>query len=92
MNPENMINHELIGLHTHIVSSTDPTLVSRDGRIVDESKETISILELNRKVMIPKANCIFAFSLPSGNFLHIHGENLRGTPEDRLKKQLSRSW
>jgi len=41
--PMNLIQHELVGLKTHVVASRDPGQVCRSGTIVLESREMIHV-------------------------------------------------
>ncbi len=90
--PENVTRHEITGLPIHIVESTDPSFVCRKGIILGESKEMIHFRTQDREVNAPKSNCVFDVTLPDNTVVRIDGEVLRGRPEDRMKKRLSRSW
>ncbi|RDE12651.1 MAG: hypothetical protein C4K47_07915 [Candidatus Thorarchaeota archaeon] len=86
----NLVRHELIGMSAHVVEARDPSLVCRDGTIIDESKETLRLATANREITVPKRACVFSFRLPNGEFVHVDGRLLTGRPEDRLKKSLRR--
>jgi ribonuclease P protein subunit POP4 len=90
--PENIVRHELTGLATHIVESSDPTLVCRSGVILGESKEMIRLDTKSGEITLPKSVCVFDITLPNGAIVRIDGTVLRGRPEDRMKKRLNRSW
>ncbi|MFW9845191.1 MAG: ribonuclease P protein component 1 [Candidatus Thorarchaeota archaeon] len=90
--PASLTRHELIGLETHVVDSTDPSHICRHGSVVDESKEMIHISTDMGSIMVPKSGCVFEFQLPDGEVVRVDGQMLRGTPEDRIKKRQSRSW
>ncbi|NHI83008.1 MAG: ribonuclease P protein subunit [Candidatus Thorarchaeota archaeon] len=92
ISPMNLLNHELIGLQTEVIRSSDPGLVSRSGTIVDESRETILLSTTDGALMLPKANCTFDVHLPNGDVIRLDGQLLQGTPEDRLKKHRLRRW
>ena len=92
MNPEKIVNQEIIGLRVHITGSTDPTLVSRTGLIVDETRDTITLLSAEQQLIVAKGVCVFDFELPSGITVRVDGDILRGSPEDRLKKRMNRRW
>ena len=92
MNQTNIINQELIGLHTHIAKSSDSSLIGRKGRIIDESKEMIKLRESQNEIMVAKANCVFDIKLLSGMTIQVDGHLLRGKPEDRLKKRVNGRW
>ena len=90
--PENIVRHELTGLATHVVESSDPTLTCRSGIILGETKEMIHLDTENGAVSIPKNVCVFDITLPNGAVVRVNGNVLRGRPEDRMKKRLNRSW
>ncbi|MBN2229571.1 MAG: ribonuclease P protein subunit [Candidatus Thorarchaeota archaeon] len=90
--PENIVRHELTGLSTHIVESSDPNLVCKQGTILGESKEMIHLRTDLGEVMVPKKICVFDVTLPGGTMVRIEGNVLRGRPEDRMKKRFNRSW
>ena len=90
--PENIVRHELTGLATHVVDSSDPTLVCRSGVILGESKEMIRLDTKSGELNLPKSTCVFEITLPDGALVRVDGQVLRGRPEDRMKKRLNRSW
>lgn len=90
--PENIVRHELTGLATHVVDSTDPTLTCRSGTILGETKEMILLDTKTGEVNVPKSVCVFEITLPDGAHVRVDGQMLRGRPEDRMKKRLNRSW
>jgi len=90
--PQNIVNHELVGLQTHIVESRDPNHVSTTGRILGETKEMIEIDTGKGTKAVPKNICVFEMTLPNGAVVRVDGGLLRGRPEDRMKKRLNRSW
>ena len=90
--PANLTRHELIGLEAHVVKASDPGLVSRQGPIVDESKEMLHISTRTGKIIVPKMISVFDFKLPNGTVVRVDGHKLRGTPENRIKKRQSRRW
>ena len=88
--PKNLIRHELIGLKVKIFESTDPTLKGRSGRVVDESYNMLKIETRKKEIAVPKANCVFIFTLPNKIKVKVDGKLLIGRPEDRIKKKLPR--
>ncbi|HXV65836.1 MAG TPA: ribonuclease P protein subunit [Nitrosopumilaceae archaeon] len=51
---ENLVTHELIGLMTSIGYSSNPQLVSTQGKIMDETKSMLILNTRNGFKMIPK--------------------------------------
>jgi len=92
MSQSSIINQELIGLNVRIAQSSDPSLVRRAGRIIDESKEMFTLLDRQKEFTVAKTNCVFDFELLSGETIRIDGRLLRGKSEDRLKKRLNGRW
>ena len=87
-----IIRDEFIGLHVRVVRSTHPGYVGIEGTVVDETCNMFVIRQGGRKKMVPKAVCVFHFTLPDGTVVEIEGRLLVGRPEDRLKKRLRRLW
>jgi ribonuclease P protein subunit POP4 len=83
---ENLLRHELIGLKAKIVNSSDPSLLSVHGKVVDETKEML-VVELDGKAKsIPKSTSVFLITLPDGEKVKIDGKRIIGRPQDRIKK------
>ena len=88
--PKNLVRHELIGLEVKIKDSTDPTQKGLKGRVVDETQRTFVIETRKGEKIIPKANCIFIFTLPNKTKVEVDGKLLVSRPEDRIKKRFPR--
>ncbi len=93
--PENIHRHELIGLKIEIIQSTDKQMMGMNGLVVDETKNLLTIdsskTDSNR-VRIPKKDCVFRFSLPSGEQVDVDGRLLKLKPENRLKNIMRKRW
>jgi len=88
--PENLVRHELIGLEVRVVWSRNPSQIGISGRVVDETRQMLSI-ETKRGVKnIAKDQAVFSFHLPSGEWVRVDGKLLVARPEDRIKKKLKR--
>jgi ribonuclease P protein subunit POP4 len=85
ISPRNLIRHELIGLGVEIVDSTDPTLKNLKGRIIDETKNTLTIDVAGRRKKVAKGICTFVFRL-NGARVEVSGKVIVGRPQDRIKK------
>ena len=89
--PENLARHELIGLEVEIDCSTNPSLIGRSGKVVDETRNTF-LLETKRIVLrIPKSNTSLIFTLPDGQKVRIAGSVLISQPENRISKRMQRT-
>ena len=90
--PLNLLNHEIIGLETHVVGSRDPGHVSKRGTIVAETKDMIQLDTGEGNVFLPKDVCVFEITLPDGIIVQVDGNLLQGRSEDRMKKRHGRRW
>lgn len=88
--PKNLVRHELIGLHCRIADSTNKEVKGLEGRVVDESRNTLTIEVKGKEKNVVKEQCVFSFSLPSGERVRVEGKVLVGRPEDRIKKKLKK--
>jgi ribonuclease P protein subunit POP4 len=85
MNKKDLIRHELIGLNTEIVKAKNPTLVGLKGKIIDETKNTMTIKRKNKMKKVLKDQAVFNLKVGNKTF-QVDGKVLVGRPEDRLKK------
>ena len=60
---ENITRHELIGLETSIVKSSNSQMVGLHGKIIDETKSMFAIETAMGMKTIPKQNSIWQFNL-----------------------------
>jgi len=79
--PENIKNHELIGLEAEVSDSTNPYNEGISGSVIDETRNTINIS--GKK--IPKKDSTFIFNLPSGKRVKVSGDVILDFPEERIK-------
>jgi len=79
------MKREFIGLEVEIVSSTHPGYVRLAGKVVDETKNTLSIERDGRERMVPKGGNEFQFTY-GGEKIVVHGNEIKHRPEDRIKK------
>ncbi|MBN2101425.1 MAG: ribonuclease P protein component 1 [Candidatus Aenigmarchaeota archaeon] len=85
--PENLVRHEIVGLDVVVTASLNPSVKGLGGRVIDETRNTITI-ETDKKVRkIIKEECAFSFSIPGSGTVEIDGKELAGRPEDRIKKR-----
>jgi ribonuclease P protein subunit POP4 len=87
---KNLVHHEFIGLNVDVKSKTNKSL-NLNGTIIDETKNTIKIEDMNNcEKVIPKRGSIFLFELPNGEKVEINGDILSIRPEDRIKKRFKK--
>jgi ribonuclease P protein subunit POP4 len=80
----------LIGLEANVVKSTHPSYVGIRGRIVDETKNTIVILDDDRKKRVQKSVVVLHLRLPEGSVVEVDGKQIMGRPVSRVKKKARR--
>ncbi len=79
-----LAKHELIGLEAVVVEATDPTHRGLEGRVVDETRNTLVLEASSRELIIPKKGSVFLFRMEED--VTIPGVRLLYRPEDRVKK------
>jgi len=87
-----IVRFEFIGLHTKIHKSANPHNVGISGKVIDETRNTFSLLCGGKRKTVPKEASLFHFSFPDKTVVEIDGGILVGRPEDRLKKNIRRLW
>jgi ribonuclease P protein subunit POP4 len=90
--PENLVRHELIGLKVRIASSENPEIAGVSGRVIDESRNTLTMETPARKEKtFVKEQCVFSFYLPSvRKWVKVDGRIIIARPEDRIKKKFEK--
>ena len=76
-----LLHQSWIGRDMTVTSSPDKALIGRNGLVVDESRETITILENDREVVLGKNS--IEFKIDSSNAT-IVGMLVRQRSEDRI--------
>lgn len=84
---KNVFYHELIGLYSEVVNSSNKFLIGICGDIIDETKKTISIETEHGIKIVPKDSSVLHLFLPNGEWVEIEGKILVNRPEDRIKKK-----
>lgn len=85
MHPKNIVRHELIGLNIEIVKAKNPSLIGIKGKIIDESKNILTIETQNKIKKILKDQATFNIELKD-HIVQVEGKLLLGRSEDRIKK------
>jgi ribonuclease P protein subunit POP4 len=84
--PKNLVRHELIGLKVKVVEAKNKTQRGIEGKVVNETLQTIKIeTEIGEKT-IPKKGSIFEFELKNKK-VKIQGNVIIAKPEDRIRKR-----
>lgn len=87
-----IVQHEFIGLEATVVKNSNPSIMGLSGRIVDESRNTFTILQDDNRKVVVKDISVFNFVMPDGTIVEIDGKVLKGRSEDRIKKRPRRLW
>jgi ribonuclease P protein subunit POP4 len=87
-----ILQHEFIGLNAKVVKSSHPNYVGIEGRVINETRNTLVITHGNKNKTIAKNTAVFHFTMPNGTIVEINGKAIVGRPEDRIKKKLRRRW
>lgn len=77
---------ELIGIDIEIVDAMNKNQVGTKGRIIDETKNTITIIKDSKKKRIIKDQIEF-MTIYKGKKLRIKGRLLTKRSEDRIKSR-----
>jgi ribonuclease P protein subunit POP4 len=87
-----VVRCEFIGTNAKIHSSSHPESLGICGRVVDETRNTLSILQKAKHKIVAKESNVFRFRFQDDTVVEIDGRILVGRPEDRLKKTIRRLW
>ena len=85
MTPKNITKHELIGLNIKVIKATNKSLIDKQGIIVDETKNTITIEKNGKEKKLLKTAIVLETKI-NGKIIHIDGKSIAKRPEDRIKK------
>ena len=87
-----IVQNEFIGLETKVVKCLNPNVVGLAGRVVNETRNTFTILQDIEEKVVIKDTAVFDFVLPDRTVVEIDGKVVIGRPEDRVKKRPRRLW
>jgi ribonuclease P protein subunit POP4 len=89
--PHNIMRHELVGLKVKITNSTHHGFIGKEGKVIDETKNTLTLEEVGGgEKQIPKKDVTFHFTLPDGKIVQIEGKIIVSRPENRIKKRFKK--
>jgi len=86
----NIARHELIGLDARVSKSLNKQLVGLRGRIIDETRNTLTLKQGPKQIIIPKDVVHLRLHLPKGENVELDGRTVTARPEDRIKMRLRR--
>jgi ribonuclease P protein subunit POP4 len=81
-----------IGLDAEVIKSSNPEYMGIEGKVVDETRNTLVISHGQKEKTIIKNIVVFHFTLPDGTVVEIDGKAIVGRPENRVKKKVKRRW
>jgi ribonuclease P protein subunit POP4 len=87
-----IIRGEFIGAEGKIAQSQHSGYLGLTGEVINETKNTFTILHAGNAKNIIKDLAVFHFKFSDGTIVEIDGKLLVGRPEDRLKKSIKRLW
>lgn len=85
----NIIRHEFIGLNVQACEANIQGICFR-GKVVDETKNMITIKLGNMTKKIPKKGSTFMFFLPDGKRVKVDGSRISARPEERIKLKVKK--
>jgi len=87
--PKNIVRHEFIGLLVRVTDSANKALIGTEGKVIDETRNTLTIEVAGLEKTFIKDQCVFSFFLPdSKKWVKVNGDVIVARPEDRIKKKL----
>jgi ribonuclease P protein subunit POP4 len=87
-----VVRLEFIGRHAEITGKNCTSNVTMSGTMIDETRNTFTVLTQGKRKSVIKESGVFRFELSNGLMVEINGELLVGRPENRLKKSIKRLW
>ena len=87
-----IIRYEFIGTEAKIAQSAHEGYLGLGGRVIEETKNTLTLLHQGEPKNIIKDLAVFDFQFPDGTIVEVDGKLLVGRPEDRLKRSIKRLW
>jgi len=88
----NIVQYGFIGLLTTVINSSNRHVVGITGRVVDETRNTLTIFYNGERKVVIKDTAVFDFVMHDGTVIEIDGKVIMGRPEDRVKKRPRRLW
>ena len=90
VNCQNLLWHEIVGLHAKILESSDSTIQGSDGTIVFETKNTLFIRKDSAVRQVSKLAAKTLQVRTPSCVCFISGSALIGRPEDRIARLYNR--
>ena len=97
--PETLVRHELAGLSVRVVDAAHEGYVGIEGRVVDETANTLLVERDSGVVQVQKAGTAFEFALDDGadgtdgvSYVVVEGERLVARPARRTELTGDSKW
>lgn len=87
LNYRKIVGCELIGLILEVIDAKNKSLIGLKGKVVDETKNTITIEINNKEKKILKNQVTLKIPIDDQMY-EVDGKLLVGRPENRLKKRI----
>jgi len=87
-----IIRGEFIGTEGKIVKSQHSGYLGLAGEVINETKNTFTILHAGEAKNVIKDAAVFHFKFSDGTIVEIDGKLLMGRPEVRVKNRIKRLW
>ena len=85
--PQEVAGCELIGTKIRVVDATNKSLIGLEGKVIDETRNTILIESEHKEVILIKEQITIEFKYKNQK-VRVNGKILVARPEDRLKLKL----
>ena len=83
--PTNLIRHELIGLDVVVSESLNPLSIGIQGKVIDETQQTLTIQTKKDKKKILKRLSTFVFNVKDKK-VEVKGSVIATRPWERISK------
>ena len=80
---DNIVKHELVGIQTRIVDSTNSQIIGLNGTIIDETKSMLKINTSKGVKLLPKSINTWSFNV-NGQEKIIEGPKISKRPFERI--------
>jgi len=85
--PQEVAGCELIGTKISVVDATNKSLIGLEGKVMDETRNTLLIESEHKEVTLIKEQITIEFKYKNQK-VRVNGKILVARPEDRLKLKL----
>ncbi|MDD5253598.1 MAG: ribonuclease P protein subunit [Candidatus Nanoarchaeia archaeon] len=85
MSIKDILKKEIIGLKVEVTDAKNKALIGKKGKIIDETKNILTLEEKNKKIKIIKSQVKMKTTYENKT-IEIDGKLLVNRPEDRIKK------